>query len=54
MYELLIIDDFGEETQLSFDSFMDRDDYIDEHWNPSWDWLVPCCWGGWIDVRDGY
>lgn len=54
MYELLIVKTDGTEETLYFEFFTDRDDYIDEHWNSSWEWLVPCCWGGYIDVRDAY
>lgn len=52
MYEL-IIEKCGESSEkLSFKTFTERDDYIMNHWDDAWDWLVPCVWGGWIDVRD--
>ena len=53
MYKLLI--EKGKTSEeLSFNTFFERDDYITNNWNDEWDWLVPCSFGGWIDIRDSY
>ena len=39
---------------LSFKTLDERDDFIAENYDPEWDWLVPCSFGGWIDIRDGH
>lgn len=52
MYQLIIIRADRTREEYAFESFYDRDDYITEHWDDMSDWLVPCAFGGWIDIRD--
>ena len=51
MYKLLIEWPDNTETRISFDSFFERDDYINENWDDEAEWLIPCG-PAWIDVRD--
>lgn len=54
MYQLIIERTNGKIETHEFSSFSAREDYIMEHWDDSADWLVPCAWGGYIDIRDCY
>ena len=54
MYQLLIFRANGTKEQHTFTSFTERDNYIMDNWDDMADWLVPCSWGGWIDIRDCY
>lgn len=49
MYKLMI----GAQV-FEFDTYSDREGYIIDHWKEiaDSDVLVPCSFGGWIDVRD--
>lgn len=52
MYELIIERANGETEHYEFKDFYEREDFIDNNWDDTADWLVPCICGAWIDVRD--
>lgn len=54
MYQLKIERENGIIENFNFDSFDERDNFIVKNWNDDDEFLIPCSFGGWIDVRDCY
>ena len=48
----LIVEYPDHRERYRFKTWYQRDAFLERFWNDDADWLVPCSFGGWIDIRD--
>lgn len=52
MYQLKIVRANGAVENFQFNTLDERENFLMNNWDDDADFLVPCVYGGWIDVRD--